>query len=70
MATDVKGAWLVTREVIKDAMLKQKSGKINNIRSVAGLDGLGLTITLPQPVYALAKAAVINFTKEVAMWPF
>lgn len=70
VATDVKGAWLVTREVIKDAMLKQKSGKINNIRSVAGLDGLGLTITLPQPVYDLAKAAVINFTKEVAMWPF
>lgn len=66
VAINVKDAWLVTREVIKDAMLKQKSWKINNICSVAGLGGLGLTITLPQPVYALAKAAVINFTKEGA----
>jgi len=64
IAVDVKGAWLATREVIKECMLKQQSGKIINISSVAGLGGCGLS--LMQPVYALAKGAVVNFTKEVA----
>jgi len=45
-------------------MLKQQSGKIINISSVAGLGGCGLS--LMQPVYALAKGAVVNFTREVA----
>jgi len=45
-------------------MLKQQSGKIINISSVAGLGGCGLS--LMQPVYALAKGAVVNFTKEIA----
>jgi len=52
IAVDVKGAWLATREVIKE------------YSSVAGLGGCGLS--LMQPVYALAKGAVVNFTREVA----
>ncbi len=58
--TNLTGVFLVTRAVSK-IMLKQKSGRIINIASVAGQMG-----NPGQANYSAAKAGVIGFTKTVA----
>lgn len=58
--TNLTGVFLCTRAVSK-LMLKQKSGRIINIASVAGQMG-----NPGQANYSAAKAGVIGFTKTVA----
>jgi 3-oxoacyl-[acyl-carrier protein] reductase len=60
MDLNLTGVFLCTRAVSK-IMLKQKSGRIINIASVAGLMG-----NPGQANYSAAKAGVIGFTKTVA----
>lgn len=57
---NLTGVFLCTKAVSK-LMLKQKSGRIINITSVAGLMG-----NPGQSNYSAAKAGVIGFTKTVA----
>ncbi|MEA5621629.1 3-oxoacyl-[acyl-carrier-protein] reductase [Nostoc sp. UHCC 0251] len=57
---NLTGVFLCTRAVSK-IMLKQRSGRIINITSVAGLMG-----NPGQSNYSAAKAGVIGFTKSVA----
>ena len=57
---NLTGVFLCTRAVSK-IMLKQRSGRIINISSVAGLIG-----NPGQANYSAAKAGVIGFTKTVA----
>jgi 3-oxoacyl-[acyl-carrier protein] reductase len=57
---NLTGVYLCTRAISK-IMLKQKSGRIINITSVAGQMG-----NFGQANYAAAKAGVIGFTKTVA----
>lgn len=57
---NLTGVFLCTKAVLK-TMLKQKSGRIINITSVAGLMG-----NPGQANYSAAKAGVIGFTKTVA----
>ncbi len=57
---NLTGVFLCTKAVLK-TMLKQKSGRIVNITSVAGLMG-----NPGQANYSAAKAGVIGFTKTVA----
>lgn len=60
IALNLTGVFLCTRAVSK-IMLKQKSGRIVNITSVAGQMG-----NPGQANYSAAKAGVIGFTKTVA----
>jgi len=57
---NLTGVFLCTKAVLKP-MIKQKSGRIVNITSVAGLMG-----NPGQANYSAAKAGVIGFTKTVA----
>jgi 3-oxoacyl-[acyl-carrier protein] reductase len=57
---NLTGVFLCTRAVAR-VMLKQRSGRIINITSVAGLMG-----NAGQANYSAAKAGVVGFTKTVA----
>ncbi|AQU78122.1 MULTISPECIES: SDR family oxidoreductase [Planococcus] len=61
---NVTGTFLMSREVGK-AMIQQKSGKIINISSVAGLGGIDPTL-MDTIGYNTSKGAVITFTKDLA----
>jgi NAD(P)-dependent dehydrogenase (short-subunit alcohol dehydrogenase family) len=58
---DLRGVFLCTVAAAK-VMIPQKSGKIINISSVAGLNGSGRMAH-----YGAAKAGVINFTKSCSV---
>jgi 3-oxoacyl-[acyl-carrier protein] reductase len=57
---NLKGAFLLTRAVIK-GMMKRRAGRIINITSIVGLIG-----NKGQANYAASKAGLIGFTKAVA----
>ena len=57
---NLKGAFLMTRAVIK-GMMKRRAGRIINITSIVGLIG-----NKGQANYAASKAGLIGFTKAVA----
>lgn len=61
IAVDLTGLFLVSRAAAKP-MLRQKSGRIINIASIAGLVPLRL-----QSPYVAAKAGVINLTKSMTL---
>jgi len=58
---NLKGTFICTRAVL-DTMIKQKSGKIINMGSVAGVNGLMTRVD-----YSAAKGGIIAFTKALAM---
>jgi 3-oxoacyl-[acyl-carrier protein] reductase len=58
--TNLKGAFLVTKALTRN-FVKQRSGRIINIASIAGLIG-----NPGQCNYAASKAALIGFTKSLA----
>lgn len=60
LTTNLKGAYHCTKSVVR-WMLKQRSGAIVNITSVAGQIG-----NAGQANYSAAKAGLIGFTKSVA----
>ena len=62
MDLNLKGLYFHMQEAAKH-MMRQRSGAIINIASIAGIAGAG-TIS---PPYVAAKAAVINLTKVAAV---
>lgn len=62
IAVNLTGAWLMGREVIRQAMLPQHSGRIVNIGSISAtlVSGSGA------PSYSVSKAGVIALTKDQA----
>lgn len=58
--TNLKGAMLLTKEVLRD-MLRAKKGSIVNISSIVGIRG-----NAGQSAYAASKAGLIGFTKSAA----
>ena len=58
--TNLKGTWNCSKAVVRQ-MLKQRSGRIINISSVAGLMG-----NAGQTNYSASKAGQIGFTKALA----
>lgn len=64
MNVNVTGTFLMSREV-GEAMIKQGSGKIINIASVAGLGGIDPRF-MDTIGYNTSKGAVITFTKDLA----
>ncbi|MCR1898142.1 3-oxoacyl-[acyl-carrier-protein] reductase [Irregularibacter muris] len=58
--TNLKGAFLMTKAVIR-AMMKKRKGKIINISSIVGSTG-----NAGQSNYSAAKAGLIGFTKSIA----
>lgn len=59
-ATDIRGAYLVTRALMGH-MVHKKQGKIINISSIWGEEGASC-----EAAYSAAKAALIGFTKAMA----
>lgn len=62
ISVNLKGVFVCTKAVYP-YMVKQKSGKIINIASVAGKRGGGL---LGKSAYSAAKGGIIAFTKAIA----
>jgi len=60
IATNLRGAYLCTKFTLR-SMIRQKSGRIISIASIAGVIG-----NVGQTNYAASKAGVIAFTKSVA----
>lgn len=58
---NLKGTFICTRAVL-DTMMEQRSGKIVNLGSVAGVSGL-----MRRADYSAAKGGIIAFTKTLAM---
>jgi 3-oxoacyl-[acyl-carrier protein] reductase len=58
--TNLRGAFLLTKALTR-AFVKQRSGRIVNVASIAGLIG-----NAGQCNYAASKAALIGFTKSLA----
>lgn len=61
MAVNLRGMFLCTREVIGN-MMKRNSGKIINVSSRAGVEGISMLTA-----YCTSKYGVIGFTESLAM---
>jgi 3-oxoacyl-[acyl-carrier protein] reductase len=60
LATNLRSLFAVCRAAVRP-MLRQRSGRIVNITSIAGLDG-----NPGQTNYAASKAGIVGFTKSLA----
>lgn len=66
MNLNITAPFVLTQAVGRKVMIPAKSGKILNIASVAGLRGNPPNIGMHTVAYNTSKAAMINFTREVA----
>lgn len=64
MNLNVRGYFLLSREIAKRSMIARRSGRIINIASIAGL--AGNPIEMKTIAYNTSKGAVINFTRALA----
>ena len=64
MNLNINAMFFLSREVGKRCMIPQKSGKIINIASVAGLSGN--PSDMPTIAYNTSKCAAVNFTRALA----
>ncbi len=64
MNLNINAMFFLSREVGKRCMIPQKSGKIINIASVAGLSGN--PSDMPTIAYNTSKGAAVNFTRALA----
>ena len=65
MNLNVRSAFLLSQAVGKLSMIPQKSGRIINVASIAGLRG-NSPGTFQAVAYNTSKAALINFTRALA----
>lgn len=59
--TNLRGAWVLSQEVIKARLADRRSCSIVNIASILGLRGIGHVVP-----YAAAKAGLINIGRDVS----
>ncbi|MEC4722059.1 SDR family oxidoreductase [Noviherbaspirillum sp. CPCC 100848] len=64
LGLNVDSLFFLAREVARRCMIPQKSGKIINIASVAGLRGSATNVTTI--AYHTSKGAAVNFTRAIA----
>ena len=64
LGLNVDSIFFLSREVARRCMIPQKSGKIINIASVAGLRGSATNVTTI--AYHTSKGAAVNFTRALA----
>lgn len=67
MNLNVTSIFVLTREIGKRSMIPAGYGRIVNIASVAGLSGNRADLGMKTIAYNTSKAAVINFTKALAV---
>ena len=65
-AINTNGVFFCTKAVLPQ-MMKQKSGSIINISSVAGLGGVAHELSAIAANYSASKGAVANLTKQIAV---
>ncbi|MCD2511718.1 SDR family oxidoreductase [Comamonas endophytica] len=64
MNLNVRGYFLLSREIARRSMIPRRAGRIINIASIAGLNGN--PIEMKTIAYNTSKGAVINFTRALA----
>lgn len=64
MNLNVRGYFLLSREIAKRSMIARRTGRIINIASIAGL--AGNPVEMKTIAYNTSKGAVINFTRALA----
>ncbi len=64
LGLNVDSVFFLSREVARRCMIPNKSGKIINIASVAGLRGSAVNVSTI--AYHTSKGAVVNFTRALA----
>ncbi|WP_159916210.1 SDR family oxidoreductase [Pantoea sp. 18069] len=64
MNLNVRGYFLLSREIARRSMIARRAGRIINIASIAGL--AGNPIEMKTIAYNTSKGAVINFTRALA----
>ena len=67
MNLNVTSIFMLSREIGKRSMIPAGYGRILNIASVAGLGGNRADLPMKTIAYNTSKAAVINFTKALAV---
>ena len=65
MALNIRGLFLLTRQIGKRSMIPRRYGKILNVASIAGLKG-NLPGWLEGIAYSSSKGAVVGFTRALA----
>ncbi|MFN7989989.1 MAG: SDR family oxidoreductase [Thermoanaerobaculia bacterium] len=66
LALNLDAVFLLSQEVGRRAMIPQRSGRIVNVSSVAGLAGNPPELGMATIAYNTSKAAVLNFTRALA----
>jgi gluconate 5-dehydrogenase len=67
MNLNINAAFVLTREIGRRLMIPRRFGKILNIASIGGLGGNSPALGLNTIAYNASKAALINFTRALAV---